>query len=123
MTSHRALFQPVFDALSGVIVHLGNKSLEGDQGTPWFGGSLMDWQHNGALVFLPEVRVEIADLMQRLVRASPSRRITFSTDYQSSDERREQGKVEVSKFLELHDCRALRYNSLWYVYSGDPLEL
>lgn len=79
----------------------------------------MVWQQNGVLVFLPEVRVEIADLMQRLVMASRSRRITLSTDYQCSDERRERGEVELSKFLELHDCRALRYNSLWYVYSAD----
>lgn len=42
LQSHRGLFQDVFDTLSGVILHLANKELEGEDGG-WFAGLLMDW--------------------------------------------------------------------------------
>jgi hypothetical protein len=140
LVSHRALFQKVFDALTGVIVHLANKELEGDT-TFWFAGKIMDWSHmdschDEALLFLPHTRRDVANLMQRLIAASPQRRITFSTDIQwellpPSPQRRlitiapglqrevgdgqECGEVAFSEFFRLHDAHALKYNCLWYV--------
>ena len=117
LESHRGLFQSVFDSLSGVIVHLGNKELEERDNGFWFAGMLMDWQDDEALVFLPDSRQEVADLMQKLIVLSPQQRITFSTDYQFGSLRQECGEVTLSQFLKLHDQKKLRYNSLWYVYS------
>ncbi len=115
LITHRSLFQNVFDSLTGVIVHLANKSFEGAEDGAWFAGMIMDWDDDEALVFLPETRQDVADLMQRLIAASPQRRITFSTDYQFGGDRKECNEVTFSDFFRLHDERALRYNRFWYV--------
>ena len=115
LVTHRSLFQNVFDSLTGVIVHLANKSFEGKKDGCWFAGMIMDWDDGKALVFLPETRRDVADLMQRLIRASPERRITFSTDYQCGGRRRECGELTLSEFFRLHDKHKLRYNRFWYV--------
>ena len=134
LRSHRVLFQKVFDSLTGVIVHLANKDMEGDTSF-WFAGKIMDWDRDGALVFLPETRRDVADLMLRLIAASPQHRITFSTDIQwelvppsptrrvtvingvewEEDDAQECGEVTFSEFFRLHDEHALKYNCLWYV--------
>ncbi len=115
LVTHRSIFQNVFDSLTGVIVHLANKSFEGADGGYWFAGTIMDWKDDDALVFLPETRRDVADLMQQLIAASPERRITFSTDYQFGGDRQECGAVTLAEFFRLHDEHALRYNRLWYV--------
>jgi hypothetical protein len=115
LRSHRALFQSVFDTLSGVIVHLANKDMEGHEDGCWFGGKIMDWEEDEALVFLPDTLLDVRDLMQRLIAASPRHRITFSTDYQFGSERCECGEIAFSRFFELHGRHELRYNQLWYV--------
>jgi hypothetical protein len=140
LRSHRVLFQEVFDSLTGVIVHLANKELEGDPDF-CFAGMIMDWSHmeascDEALLFLPQTRQDVADLMQRLIAASPQHRITFSTDIQwellppppqprrttsaggvewEEGEGQECGEVTLSEFFRLHDAHALRYNCLWFV--------
>lgn len=100
--------------MTGVVVHLANKEFEGEEGG-WFAGMIMVWDDDEALVFLPEARRDVADLMQRLIVASPQRRITFSTDYQFGGERQACGEVTFSEFFRLHDEYALRYNRFWYV--------
>jgi hypothetical protein len=57
--------------------------------------------------------------MQRLLAASPERRITFSTDYQLGGDRRECGEVTFSEFFRRHDAHDLRYNRFWYVRPDD----
>jgi hypothetical protein len=116
LDSHRGLFQSVFDSLSGVIVHLGNKELEGKEDGFWFAGMLMDWQYDEKLFFLPNTRQDIADLMQRLIMLSPRKRMIFSTDYQFGGLHQECGDVTLSEFFKLHDEQKLNYNSLWYIY-------
>lgn len=118
LQSHRALFQSVFDSLTGVVVHLANKTFEGEEDGGWFAGMLMDWDDDDALVFLPDSRIDVADLMRRLLAESPQRRITFSTDYQWGGDRQECGEVTLSEFFRLHDGHGLRYNQLWYVVPG-----
>jgi hypothetical protein len=115
LVTHRLLFQNVFDSLTGVIVHLANKDFEGEEDRCWFAGMIMNWDHDEALVFLPETRRDVADLMRRLIAASPDHRITFSTDYQFGGDRQECGEVAFSEFFRLHDAHALRYNRFWYV--------
>lgn len=127
LVSHCALFQSVFDTLSGVIVHLANKDMEGEEGC-WFAGQLMDWTSMGdelakscetVLVFRTEARDDVKDLMQRLLAASPQHRITFSTDYQFGGERRECGEVTLTQFFAFHDRRLFRYNSLFIIRADD----
>ena len=113
LVTHRSLFQNVFDSLTGVIVHLANKSFEGEEDGGWFAGMIMDWTDDDSLVFLPETRRDITDLMQRLIAASPELQITFSTDYQFGGDRQVCGELTLDEFFRLHDDHALRYNSLW----------
>ncbi len=56
-------------------------------------------------------------MMQRLIAASPQRRITFSTDYQFGGDRQECDEVTLAEIFRLHDGPALRYNRFWYVRS------
>lgn len=115
LRSHRSLFQPAFDELSGVIVHLANKELEGTN-SRWFAGMLMDWYSTNALVFQTEVRDDVADLMQRLLDASPVGQVTFSSDYQFGGCGQETREVSLRDFFRLHDRHALRYNTLYQVH-------
>ena len=120
LQSHRELFQPVFDSLSGMIVHLANKQYEGHEEGCWFAGMIMDWKgDDDALIFLPDTLLNVRDLMKRLFAASPHHRITFSTDYQFGGDRQECGEVTFSAFFDLHARRSLRYNSLWILRPDD----
>jgi hypothetical protein len=56
----------------------------------WFTGEATDWNLNVALVFLPlvflpQAKLDVVDLIHQLLRASPERWIIFSTDNQSLD--------------------------------------
>ena len=115
LTSHRNLFQSVFDSLSGVIVHLANKDFESEPEGLWFAGRVMEWKDDNALMFLPDSLLDVRDLMKRLLKVSPEKRIVFSTDYQFGGKRREHGEISFAKFFDLHTRRQLRYNSLYFI--------
>lgn len=119
LVSHRGLFQSVFDSLTGTIVHLANKSLKHKRDGFWFAGEIMDWSYDDSLMFLPNTRRDIEDLMRRLIDASPARRITFSTDYQFGGRKKKCDEVTVSDFFQLHDKKVLRYNKLWHIRLND----
>lgn len=121
--SHRELFQPVFNDLNGVIVHLANKERESTQAGLWFAADLINW--NGAhldaeedtkpLIFLPDALLDVRDLMRRLLTASPQKHITFSSDYQFGGEERENEEISFSRFFKLHASQELYFNHLWHV--------
>lgn len=115
LRSHRNLFQGVFDSLTGVIVHLANKHMEGHEDECWFAGMIMDWHEDETLLFLPDTLLDVWDLMKHLLEASPQNRITFSTDYQFGSERREYGEISLSQFFDLHARHELRYNHMWHI--------
>lgn len=118
LVSDRSLFQPNFDALRGVMVHLANKELEHSRSL-WFAGNIMDWPCDDALLFTSETRDDVMDFMRHLIAASPQKRLAFSTDYQFGGPRRECGEISLSQFFQLHDQHALRYNCLWYVRADE----
>ncbi len=115
LIGHRGLFQSVFDSITGIILHLANKDLEGKDGGYWFAGQIVDWPDSDALKFLPETSRDIFDLMKRLIAASPKQQIIFSTDYQFGGDRQECGHVTLGEFFKLHDQDKLQYNQLWYI--------
>lgn len=124
LQSHRGLFQQVFDGLKGVIAHLANKELEHTKAGCWFAGDLINWNETGddakgetsTLIFQSDALLDIRDLMQRLLAASPQKRIIFSTDYQFGGNRRERGNISLSQLFELHANRELHFNHLWHVH-------
>ncbi len=95
LEGHRGLFQHRFDQLEGVILHLGNQGQEGGDG--WFAGMLMNWdREDHSLVFQPHVSSEVRDLLLRLLEASPSGDVTFSSDYQFGPEDPTENEVQLS---------------------------
>ncbi|MGC4015867.1 MAG: hypothetical protein QM755_15290 [Luteolibacter sp.] len=119
LLSHRALFQPVFKSLGGVIFHLAEKGPDASKRGFWFGGMLVVWKPRHALVFRSEVLEDVMDLMRRLLDASPRHRITFSTDYQFGGRMRIQGEISFAGFWDLHDQGKLRYNHLWWIVADE----
>ncbi|MGI8965206.1 MAG: hypothetical protein ACR2H1_03850 [Limisphaerales bacterium] len=115
LVSHRDLFQSVFDSLTGVIVHLADKKFESEPEGCWFADMIMEWKEDNALRFLPDTLPDVRDLMQHLLKASPENRITFSSDYQFGDKRREHGEIHFAKFFDLHTHDRLRYNHLYFI--------
>ena len=41
--SHRGIFQPVLDEKKGLMVHLGNPSLDPEEDSLWWADELLDW--------------------------------------------------------------------------------
>lgn len=118
LITHRSLFQGIFDTLDGIIVHLANKDCEGEKYYGWFAGDIMHWEEsNSPLVFLPDALADIRNLMIRLLAASPSGTLIFSTDYQFGGDRTIAGEIGFDDFFRLHGKKALRYNTLYYLKS------
>ncbi len=67
------------------------------------------------LLFSPEVRTEVFDLLLRLLDASPEHRITFSTDCQSGGKARECDEVSLSEFSFRLEQRMVRMNELYFI--------
>lgn len=117
LEGHRGLFQHLFDQLNGVIVHLANKDLE-DAGSGWFAGHLMTWDHeDDSLVFESHVAADVSDMMIRLLEASPTGELTFSSDYQFGPEepRLHEALLSLEQFWGLHNSAQLRFNAYYRI--------
>ncbi len=125
LEGHRGLFQHLFDQLNGVIVHLANKDLE-DGSSGWFAGGLLNWDHeDDALIFEPHVAADVSDLMLRLLGASPTGELTFSSDYQFGPEEPtlHEAPLSLEQFWDLHNSARLRFNAYYRIRgrrSKDP---
>ncbi|MCA1566130.1 MAG: hypothetical protein LC803_10930 [Acidobacteria bacterium] len=121
LVSHRALFQPDFDALQGSIYHLGNPAFRGRGGQEFFAFELV-WEalpeHGGAgpLKFNDEYVPHVRMLFEQLLVASPVGRVTFSSDWQfGPDEARRFSAISSDRFWQMHDACELRFNALYEV--------
>lgn len=140
--SHRALFQPVFDRVRGIMVHLGDKELEaglesGGAGA-WVAGGLIAW--DGRVIeipavdpalgagqgwgedqahsfrFLPRVLAELEQLVGILQRHSPTGEVYFSTDYQFGPaEPAYRSHYTTARLLAEHAASGLRWNCLYHL--------
>ena len=102
LDSHRTLFQSLFDEQRGVIFHLGNKEQEQNPNGYWFAGMVMDWEKAKTVFFPQDAFDEFQDLLSRLLRASPEKRVIFSTDYQFGGRRAVFGEIRLKTFLTMH---------------------
>lgn len=92
LESDRALFQPVFDTLNGVIVHLANKDLEGHT-EGWFAGEIMDWTQTN--IDRAREMLSMADALGQTVEGETT----------------VQDKVAaVKEYLEIHDILPVHYD-------------
>jgi hypothetical protein len=146
LSSHRALFQSVFDSSSGVILHLGNKSLETDLATGeigiWFASDLIDWQQETVIIpevdltlgddqwwgrdqqyafrFLSMVVPELEQLLTVMLEHSPTHEIYFATDYQFGPSvGMQRMRYTLPSFFDEHAQSGLRWNCLYHIVGSN----
>jgi len=92
---HRGSFDHYLRNFSGLFVHLGNRDLIRGKDKYWAAYELIDLHaldeqrtyesHDVKVHFKEEVIPEVIDLAERLIAASPERRLIFLTDYQLAE--------------------------------------
>ena len=114
LKSHRGLFQSKFDEVSGVIVHLANKNVDGTFGG--FAGSLIDWDRKFITVpeeddtwsgedqlfefrFEPSIIGDLKTLIMILMESSPCKKVWFSTDIQFGPSKTSEENITLERFF------------------------
>lgn len=136
--SHRGLFEEQFLATSGVVVHVGNKELEGQVDGWWYAGTLIQWDSSsssepqkesdkerasrqdleGRFHFEAEPWAEMQELLSMMRASSPAGEVWFSTDYQFGPAARLiRADFSKMRFIEEHDSIGLRWNALYKIGS------
>ena len=136
--SHRGIFQSEFDKVNGIILHLGNKYLEGDEDGAWFAGQLIEWSNEEIIIpqieecsrdeqwwgedqqfmfrFASAVFTELKALLEFLLELSPKKQLYFTTDYQfGPSDSMKRSNYSLRRFLEEHDHSGLRWNCLYQI--------
>ena len=129
LISHRrpSHFQEDFDRLEGCIYHVGNPRLK----TPGAMGMFFAWdllspecqdqEEELYLRFAEEFRWALRLLMQRLVLASPVRRLIFTSDHQfCPSEPIRFAEIDLEEFWRLHDSKELRMNAFYPIGGSVP---
>jgi len=116
LVSHRGLFRTELNKHTGVIVHLAGKDFTEKNGF-WFAGNLMHWDLGHTLQFLREPARDVRRLLALMLKASPSGRGIFLSDYQFGPSRKkmERRMVTQDRFWAMHDAGKLRYNALYQI--------
>jgi len=138
LQSHRGIFQSEFDQTTGIILHLGNKELEGQEDGGWFAGELIEWGNEEIIIpqiekvggdeqwwgedqsfmfrFAPEVFTELKVLLEFLLEQLPIKQLYFTTDYQfGPSEGIKRPNYSLRRFFEEHDNAGLRWNCLYQI--------
>jgi|GEM_PF-2999454 len=114
--SHRAKFQKDFDALDGVLYHLGNAKFVDTEGV-FFGSDLVTFEHPALLRFEPSMVAGIRKVFSVLLDESPKKRLLFTTDCQSGpDHTLRADPMPVDRFWELHDESSLVWHCAYLVH-------
>ncbi len=141
LQSHRGIFQSVFDQTTGIILHLGNKDMEGQEDGGWFAGQLIEWGNEEIIIpqieeggsdeqwwgedqdfmfrFVRQVFTELKALLEFLLEQSPINQLYFTTDYQfGPSESMKRSNYSLRRFIEEHENSGLRWNCLYQIH-GD----
>ena len=122
LKSHRLptpRFQADFDAVSGMLYHLGNPDLkEGRAGRCFFASNLLSEESKNPdadfLEFAPAYRPAAEALLAALIAASPVNEVIFTSDWQfGPDWTKREEPVTLSAFWRLHDSHRLLLNALY----------
>ncbi len=129
--SHRALFQPVYSAHPGTLVHLGNLGMA-QQDFGFWGNELFEtiedveigveadekgtaWPYaarSPELMIKREVRQDFSDLLSSAYNASAINLALFATDYQFGGPAKVQFFDSQNHFWEAHDAKGVFFNTL-----------
>jgi hypothetical protein len=136
--SHRGIFQAAFDKVDGIILHLGNKNLEGQEDGGWCAGQLIEWGNEEIIIpqieeggrdeqwwgedqdfmfrFALGVFTELKALLEFLLEQSSSKQLYFTTDYQfGPSESMKRSNYSLRRFIDEHDNCGLRWNCLYQI--------
>lgn len=134
--SHRGLFNDTLGGMSGVILHLGDPDLDPEDGG-WFAGKLIEWRDESMTIplvdpadphdqwgagqterfrFLPTARIEVEQVLNLALQASPIGKAVFLTDYQFGPELPTlvSARAPAALWAE-HDKVGLRWNHLYHI--------
>jgi hypothetical protein len=124
LLSHRSpspRFQSDFDALSGVLYHIGNPALrDNDRGAYCAHKVLSEASlYADPPSFLEFDSVHVVStklLLNWLLTVSPVGRVLFTSDWQfGPDWTQRFGPIESAEFWRLHDCRELLLNAAYLI--------
>ena len=124
LVSHRqpSLFQADFDLLEGCIYHLGNPRLKDPNASgTFFAWDLLSSECQGQeeesfLHFAEKFDGAVRLLMEKLLQASPSGRLVFTSDHQFGPPVAKRfAEVRLEEFWDAHDAKQLRMNALYPV--------
>jgi hypothetical protein len=140
LESHRGLFQPEFDRVSGIMVHLASKSCESDPEGFWFAGDLIDWDDGGIVIptyesgdelndedkwhgedqldkfrFESSVLNDLRALIGILLESSSVGEVWFTTDIQFGPSIKTQMTVTLSEFFDQLVSSELRWHCLYRI--------
>ena len=105
----------------GVTVKLQNKDEVRDDGY-LFAGDLVEWStdasQNSYLVFHPVAYDDLRDLMTRLLDASPTRFLSFSTAFKFAEGEVFAEQITLAEFFDRHDRRMLHWNGMYFIQPG-----
>jgi hypothetical protein len=140
LESDRGLFQPEFDLVSGVMVHLANKDCERDPDGFWFGGDLIDWEEGELALpvyesedqpgaedtwngedqlhrfrFESSVLEDLRALIVVLMDSSPVGEVWFTTDLQFGPSSKTQATVSLDEFFDQLRSSELSWHCLYRI--------
>jgi hypothetical protein len=131
LQSHRGLFQSKFDEVSGVIVHLANKRVDGTFGG--FAGNLIDWSKDEFITlpegddtwrgedqlfqfqFEPSIVGDLKTLIMILMESSPRKEVWFSTDIQFGPSKTSEESTTLDRFFHQIESSALFWHRLYMI--------
>jgi hypothetical protein len=130
LQSHRGLFQANFDKVSGVIVHIANKDVEGN--FCGFAGNLIDCEKDHVLAipeddtwsgedqlfefrFKPSIVDDLKTLIGILIESSPCKEVWFSTDIQFGPSETSEENTTLERFLRQIESSALFWHRLYII--------
>jgi hypothetical protein len=122
--SHRApkpLFARDLAGLNGCIYHLGNPDLKTHRtGRIFFAYDLLSDRARSTsrfLEFSPDLTPAIHQLLESLIKASPVRRLLFTSDWQFGPRRTYRSPIlTLDEFWSLHNFRKLRLNAAYPIH-------
>lgn len=121
LVSHRGLFQSDFDNLQGCIYHLGNPNMREDNEFAFFAYELIneaisDNSEEDILKFNDEFVLQIKEMSNQLLIASPVSQITFSSDWQFGTKDVQKFElISENEFWGNHDSGKLQFNALYKI--------
>jgi hypothetical protein len=117
LISHRGLFYDFLLKFSGAIIHLGNPDFINDKKGEFFGGDLIDCEHdNNKFKFSDKYQNSIFELISTAFENSKTEQAIFLTDIQANEPKPRFKRIDsVAGFIKEHDNFGLNWNTAYLI--------